>query len=93
MTTTPRAIPEELVVDVSDMDMDSTIMIGDIALPAGVTAVGEPDWVVVTVLTMRTPLLDEEEAEAEAAEVLEGEAAEGEAAEGEAAPDGDDAGE
>ncbi len=90
VSTTPRSIPDEIVVDVSGMDMDSTITIGDLTLPAGVIPVGEPDWTVVTVLTMRTPLLDEEEAAAAA----EAEAAEGEVAEGEAADDaGDDAGE
>lgn len=92
ISTTPRNIPDEIVVDVSDMDMDSTITIGDLTLPAGVTATGEDEWAVVTVLTMRTPVLDEEDAAAEAAE---GEGAEGEASDGEAAADagGDDAAE
>jgi len=92
ISTTPRNIPDEIVVDVSDMDMDSTITIGDLSLPAGVTATGEDDWAVVTVLTMRTPVLDEEDAAAEAAE---GEGSEGEASDGEAAADagGDDAAE
>lgn len=94
ISTTPRNIPPEIVVDVSDMDMDSTITIGDIHPPAGVTLLGEPEWAVVTVLTMRTPLLDEEEALAEAeaegaeGEGAEGDAADGEPAEGEAAGDG-----
>lgn len=92
VSTTPRSIPDEIVIDVSDMDMDTTITIGDLALPSGVTAVGEADWVVVTALIMRTPLLDEEDA---AAEVAAAEAAEdGEAgAEGaEAAAGGADGG-
>jgi large subunit ribosomal protein L25 len=67
ISTTPRNIPDEIVIDVTDMTMDSTITIGDLALPAGVTAEGDPEWAVVTVLTMRTPVLDEEDAEAEAA--------------------------
>ena len=89
IATTPRNIPDEIVIDVSAMDMDSTITIGDLQLPEGVEATGEPEWAVVTVLTMHTPVLDEEDAAAEAAE---GEAAEGEAAEGDAAADagGDD---
>lgn len=91
--TTPRNIPDEIVIDVTDMDMDTTITVADVPLPAGVTATADPDLPVVTVLTMRTPVLDEEEA---AAEALEGEeleeGAEGaEAGEGE--PAGDDAGE
>jgi large subunit ribosomal protein L25 len=86
VTTTPGNIPEEIVVDVTDMDMDSTITIGDVPAPDGVEIVGEPDWVVVTVLTMRTPVLDEEEAAAEAEAEEAAEAAEGaEGAEGEAA--------
>jgi len=83
ISTTPRNIPDEIVIDVSHMDMDTTITIGDLTLPAGVVPIGEPEWAVVTVLTMRTPLLDEEDAEAAAA---------AEAAEGEGAEDGDAAG-
>ncbi len=83
--TTPRNIPDEIVIDVSDMDMDSTIRVSDIPLPAGVTAAADPEYPVVTILTMRTPVLDaEEDALAEAA---------AEAAEGDDAPaaDGGDA--
>ena len=85
VSTTPRSIPDEIVVDVSDMDMDTTITIGDLSLPSGVTAVGEDDWVVVTALVMRTPLLDEEDAAAEAA------AAEAALEDGEAGAEGADA--
>lgn len=73
VSTTPRNIPDEIVVDVTDMTMDTVITIADIPLPAGVTATHDPDNAVVTVLTMRTPVLDEEEAAAEAAEAAEGE--------------------
>ncbi len=95
--TTPRNIPDEIVVDVSEMTMDTTITLGDITFPSGVTPVGEDDWAVVTVLTMKTPVLDEEEAAAaEAAELAEGEEGEeggaGEAGEGGAAGDGDTSG-
>ncbi len=85
VSTTPRNIPDEIVFDVSEMDMDSTITVADLSVPAGVTATTDPEAAVVTVSIMRTPVLDEEAAEAEAA----AEAAEegGEAAEG-----GDDAG-
>lgn len=92
VSTTPRNIPDEVVVDVSSMDMDSTIHIEDLQLPAGVTATGELDRTVVTVSIMRTPVLDEEAAEAEAAaEAAEGEEG-GEAAEG-GESDSDDSGE
>ena len=92
VTTTPRNIPEEILVDVTEMDMDTTITIGDLTVPDGVTIMGEPDWAVVTVLTMRTPVLDEEEAAAEAAAAeaaeAEAEGADAEGAEGEAAAEG-----
>jgi large subunit ribosomal protein L25 len=96
VSTTPRSIPDEIVIDISDLTMESTITVADIPLPSGVTATADPEWPVVTVLTMRTPVLDEEEAAAEA----EAEAAEAEAEEGAEATDeggdeaaGDDAGE
>lgn len=74
VSTTPGSIPDEIVVDVTDMTMDDTITIADLPLPAGVTPIGEPDWAVVTVLTMSTPVLDAEDAAAEeaAAEAAEG---------------------
>jgi large subunit ribosomal protein L25 len=92
VSTTPRNIPDEIVIDVSEMTMDTTITLGEVPLPAGVDAVSDLELPVVTVLTMRTPVLDEEEAlAAELAEGEEGE--EGEIAEGgaEAAEGGDDA--
>lgn len=99
VATTPRNIPDGITIDVTDMTMDSVIRVEDVPLPSGVRAVADAEWPVVTVLTMRTPVLDAEEAEREAAaeaeEGLEGEAAEGaEGAEGDAAAEGgDDAGE
>ncbi|MGA9278635.1 50S ribosomal protein L25 [Ilumatobacter sp.] len=82
VSTTPRNIPDEIVFDVSDMDMDSTITIADLAIPSGVTATHDPESTVITVGVMRTPVLDEEAAEAAAAAALaesEGEAGEGDA--------------
>jgi large subunit ribosomal protein L25 len=67
VVTTPRNIPDEIVIDVSEMDMDTTIRVADSPLPAGVTATADPEFPVVTVLTMRTPVLDAEEAAADAA--------------------------
>ncbi len=85
VVTTPRTIPDEFVVDVSDMEMDSVIRLGDIPMPAGVTATGDADSPVVTVLTMRAEVAEIEAADAEVAEV---QAEEGEAA-AEAAPEGE----
>jgi large subunit ribosomal protein L25 len=83
VTTTPRNIPDEVVVDVTEMTMDTVIRVEDLTLPSGVVAIADDDAPVVTVLTMRTPVLDAEEAAREAA-AEEGEegAEEGEAAEG-----------
>ena len=80
--TTPRNIPDSVVIDVSEMTMDTVIRVEDIALPSGVAAEADADAPVVTVLTMRTPVLDAEEeaAEAAAAEGAEGEGAAAESA-------------
>ena len=86
--TTPRNIPNEIVIDVTDMTMDSVITLADITLPAGVTATADPETAVVTVLITREEELPEAEAaedegaEGESAEAAEGDAGEG-AAEGE----------
>ena len=95
VVTTPRSIPDEIAIDVTDMTIDSVIRIGDLTLPTGVEATGDPETPVVTVLMMRTT--------AEAGEAAEGGAAEeaGEAGEADEAADtgadaeagGDDTGE
>jgi len=51
--TTPSALPNEIVIDITNMTVEDVIHLRDVALPAGVTAVGDPDLVVVTVLTTR----------------------------------------
>jgi large subunit ribosomal protein L25 len=92
VVTTPRSIPDEFVVDVTDMTMDTVIRLADIEMPAGVTPVGEPEMPIVTVLTMRAEVAEIEAADAEAAEEqaeetgAEAGAAEGAADAGEAAP-------
>ncbi len=86
VVTTPRDIPDEIVVDVTEMTVDDVIRVENITLPAGVTPTADPDSPVVTVLTMRVA----EEPEAVEGEELE-EGVEGEAAEGEAAEGGDEA--
>jgi large subunit ribosomal protein L25 len=76
--TTPRNIPDEFVVDVSEMTMDTVIRLGDVPMPDGVTATGDPESPVVTVLTMRAEVAEIEAADAEVAAEQEAEA-EGEA--------------
>ena len=51
--TTPSSMPNEILVDITNMTVNDVIHLRDLALPAGVTAVGDPDLVVVTVLTTR----------------------------------------
>mgnify|MGYP001824851301 FL=1 len=85
--TTPRNIPDGIAIDVSEMTMDTVIRVEDITLPSGVVAEADPEAPVVTVLTMRTPVLDAEEAAAEEA------AAEGAAEGGEGEDGGSDAAE
>ena len=41
VTTTPRSIPDEFVVDISGMEMDTVIRLADIPMPPGVTATGD----------------------------------------------------
>jgi large subunit ribosomal protein L25 len=53
VVTTPRNIPDEVVVDISDMQMGDAIRLADIQLPAGVTAAGDPELLIVSVLTLR----------------------------------------
>lgn len=97
VTTTPRTIPDEIVIDVTDMTMDTVITLGEIQLPDGVVSTHDSELPVVTVLTMRTPLLDAEDEAAEAADAAEAALLSGDAeGGGEAAAadgDGDDAGE
>lgn len=81
VVTTPRSIPDEFVIDVSAMTMDTVIRLADVPMPEGVTPTGDPESPVVTVLTMRAEVAEIEAADAEAAE----EQAEGEGGEAAAA--------
>jgi large subunit ribosomal protein L25 len=85
VVTTPENMPNEFVVDVTDMQPGDVIRLSDLPMPKGATAVGDPDMPIVTVLSLRA---EQEEAAAEeaAAEEAAAEAAEGGEA-GEAAPE------
>lgn len=50
VVTTPANLPSEIVVDITDMQPGDVIRLGDITLPAGVTAVADADLVVVSIL-------------------------------------------
>ncbi len=51
--STPANVPNEIAVDVTNMTPDSVIRLSDIAMPTGVTALGDPEMPVVTVLMSR----------------------------------------
>jgi large subunit ribosomal protein L25 len=82
----PDAIPNELVVDISELRLGDSIRIADITLPKGART--EADLEEAVVITELTRAAVDETEEAEAAEAAEAAAAaEGDA--GEAAPAGD----
>ena len=71
--TTPANIPNEIVIDITDLTPESVIHLADLKLPAGVVAVGDPEMLIATVLMSR------------GSTAAAGEAAAGDAASGEAA--------
>lgn len=46
----PAALPENLVVNVSEMDIGDSVKLRDIVLPEGAEFLGELDWVVISVV-------------------------------------------
>ena len=81
----PRAIPESIAVDVSELDIGGSVHVRDLVLPEGVALRSDPDLSVASVIM---PKVEEEaapaaapvEGEAAAAAPVEGAAAEGAAA-------------
>ncbi len=73
----PDAIPEEFVVDVSEVEVGQSIHVRDIEVLEGVQILNDPD---VSIVSVVAPAVVEEEAPAEEEAAVEGEAApEGEA--------------
>ncbi len=80
VSCTPNNMPNAFEVDVTEMQMGDVIRLSDLTMPNGVTALGDPEMPIVTILVTSAA-----EAEADLAEAADGaEGAEG--AEG-AAPD------
>ncbi len=50
IVTTPANMPSEIAIDVSAMQPGDVIRLGQISLPAGTRALGEPDTAIVTAL-------------------------------------------
>jgi len=90
----PDTIPDELTIDVTDMEIGDAIRVADLDLPTGVSTDLDPEEVIVTAMVSRSTI--EVAAEEEAAEALaeeaegEGEGAEGAEDEAEGEADGDD---
>lgn len=88
----PTSIPESILHDVSSMEMNDTITLAVVDIPADVTLLDDPDETVVATLTPpRLEVEADDEIEEETGLVGEGEAP-GESAEG-AAPEGEAEGE
>jgi len=51
--TTPNNMPNEFVIDISDLKPGDVIRLADLPLPAGVTATGDPEMPIVTVIMGR----------------------------------------
>jgi large subunit ribosomal protein L25 len=51
--TTPGNMPNEILIDITNMTVHDIVRLSDVSLPKGVVAVGDPDMPVVTVLTTR----------------------------------------
>ena len=73
--TTPNNMPNEFVIDITDMQPHDVIRLADVPMPAGVTAVGDPDMPVVTVLQNRASIEAAAAAAAEGGEAGDGDAA------------------
>jgi large subunit ribosomal protein L25 len=86
----PDAVPGQIVVDISELEIGTPITVAELDLPAGVTTDVEPEDTVVTAHVTRE--IEEEEPELEEGEELEGEAAEAAEGEGEGAEAAEDEG-
>ncbi len=62
------AIPEHLVLDISDMDINDTAKVGDLVVPEGLELLDDPEQVLCSVLPPRKVEEEVEEGAAEAAE-------------------------
>ncbi|MEO6627354.1 MAG: 50S ribosomal protein L25 [Aquihabitans sp.] len=77
----PADIPNEIVVDISEMEMGDHVRVSDLALPNGVTTDVDPDDLVVTTVHGDTVAEEGAEGEAEGGEAA-GDGAEGSASDG-----------
>jgi large subunit ribosomal protein L25 len=95
VSSKPDTIPDELAIDVSQMEIGDAIRVSDLDLPSGVSTEIDPEEVIVTAMVSRSTIevaAEEEAAEAEALEALEATEEGEEAEEGEAGSSEDDGG-
>lgn len=86
----PSAIPNEFILDVSEMEVGDVLTVSDITLPAGVRTEIDPEEAVVSASVTRAALEDEGEGEGEEAAEGEAPATAAEAADGGAEGDADE---
>lgn len=58
VSCTPGNIPDEFVIDITDMQPHDVIRLADVPMPKGVTATGDPDMPVVTILITAASVAD-----------------------------------
>jgi large subunit ribosomal protein L25 len=68
----PNDIPESIQVDVSGMEMNATLTLGEVTAPNGVTLLDDPDTTVIASITPPTVVEEPEEPETEVGVVGEG---------------------
>ena len=68
IVTTPRSIPTEIAIDISEMQIGDVIRVADVVLPAGTSTLADPDSPVVTVLLTRAAAAEAATEDAEGAE-------------------------
>jgi large subunit ribosomal protein L25 len=81
VTCTPGNMPNEFVIDITDMQPHDVIRLADVPMPPNVTATGDPEMPIVTTI-MITVVEEEAVAEGEEGEGAEGEGGEAAASEG-----------
>jgi len=59
----PKDIPDQIEVDITELGLGESITISTLSLPEEITVSDDPAKVIVSVVTVATPVLDEEEAE------------------------------
>ena len=90
VSCTPLTLPESIEVDVTGVELDAAIHVGDLLFPEGVTPIPDADQNVLHVMLPRIEEEPEEEEGEEGAEGVEGAEESGEAAGDDAAESGDE---